>query len=76
MSNEKTLTSDTKSENTQLRILLALLYSGSDLYRDDGELQDNRIRPFIDFKRDTVEEIKKAMQDRAGAAYLEVLKNG
>jgi hypothetical protein len=31
------------------------------LYGDDGELQDNREQPFIDFRRDSPEEIGKKM---------------
>lgn len=51
-------------ENEQLREMLARLYAGSDLYCDDGELQDGRFKPFIDFKRDSVAEIRYAMVER------------
>ena len=51
-------------ENEQLREMLARLYAGSDLYCDDGELQDARAEPFIDFKRDSVADIRCAMVER------------
>ena len=53
-----------KAENEQLREMLAHLYAGSDLYCDDGELQDARTEPFIDFKRDSVADIRCAMVER------------
>lgn len=53
-----------KAENEQLREMLARLYAGSDLYCDDGELQDARTEPFIDFKRDSVADIRYAMVER------------
>lgn len=52
------------AENEQLREMLAHLYAGSDLYCDDGELQDARAEPFIDFKRDSVADIRCAMVER------------
>lgn len=52
------------AENEQLREMLARLYAGSDLYCDDGELQDARAEPFIDFKRDSVADIRCAMVER------------
>lgn len=52
------------AENEQLREMLAHLYAGSDLYCDDGELQDARATPFIDFKRDSVADIRCAMVER------------
>ena len=52
------------AENEQLREMLAHLYAGSALYCDDGELQDNRASPFIDFKRDSVADIRSAMVER------------
>ena len=53
-----------KAENEQLREMLAHLYAGSALYCDDGELQDARATPFIDFKRDSVADIRYAMVER------------
>lgn len=53
-----------EAENEQLREMLARLYAGSDLYCDDGELQDARAEPFIDFKRDSVADIRCAMVER------------
>ncbi len=52
------------AENEHLREMLAHLYAGSALYCDDGELQDNRASPFIDFKRDSVADIRSAMVER------------
>lgn len=53
---------------SRLRTLLAFAYSGSQhLYGDDGELVDGRL-PFIDYMRDSVEEIEKAMEARGMAA--------
>lgn len=58
---------DIKNQNTQLRKLLAVAYSGVHLYSDDGELQDNRTQPFIDFYRDSIEEIKAKFEKRCCA---------
>lgn len=43
----------------------ARAYAGSDLYTDDGELQDNRMQPFIDFRRDSAETIRQKIVERA-----------
>jgi hypothetical protein len=50
-----------REENQSLRRLLAFHYSGTKLYHDDGELQDNSAHPLIDFKRDTPHEIREKM---------------
>lgn len=55
-----------KAESESLREMLAHLYAGPDLYSDDGELQDARAVPFIDFKRDTAADIRCAMVERKG----------
>jgi hypothetical protein len=52
------------SDNRLLRMCLAFAYSGSALYGDDGELQDNSMQPFIDYRRDSVAQIQEAMQER------------
>jgi len=59
---------DPKDEEIRkLRVLLACSYcSRSSLLYTDGELQDNRMFPFIDFKRDTPEEVQAKMLKRAG----------
>ena len=57
-----------------LRELLAYRFSGALLYHDDGELQDNSARPFIDFLRDSAETIKQKLMERA-IAGLENLTN-
>jgi hypothetical protein len=55
-------------ENILLRQILALRVSGcSQLYTDDGELQDNSERPFIDYKRDSATDIQRKLQERAAA---------
>lgn len=51
-----------------LRRLLAFAYAGAGLYGDDGELQDGRHHPCIDFRRDSVSEIERKMGLRARAA--------
>jgi len=52
-------------QERKLRELLAIRIAGAALYRDDGELQDNSVRPFIDFLRDTPEVIEAKVIDRA-----------
>jgi hypothetical protein len=52
----------------ELRRVVAILYAGAALYSDDGELQDNRCAPFIDFKRDSLLEIRVKMTQRAALA--------
>lgn len=52
-------------ENATLRRMLAWACAGAALYHDDGELQDNREPPFIDFKRDSTEAITAKSQQRA-----------
>ena len=52
-------------ENITLREMLAFSYSGTDLYHDDGELQDNKKHPFIDFKRDSTNELLRKFKERA-----------
>ena len=61
-----------RNENTTLRTLLATCYAKSSLYHDGGELQDNRTRPFIDFKRDSLEEIQWKMLERVRIACEEL----
>jgi hypothetical protein len=51
-------------ENHKLRELLAYQYAGFLLYHDDGELQDNRAYPFIDFLRDDPAVIQEKMIQR------------
>jgi len=55
-----------KEENERLRELLAFAYCrGALLYGDDGELQDSRKHPTIDFKRDPAGIISEKMHQRA-----------
>lgn len=51
-----------EEDNATLRRLLAHAYGIS--YGDDGELQQNDRRPFIDFRRDSVADIEAAMTER------------
>jgi hypothetical protein len=51
-----------------LRELLAYAYAGASLYTDDGELQDSRRHPFIDFLRDSPDDIAAKMRQRGKAA--------
>lgn len=51
-----------------LRELLAYAYAGASLYTDDGELQDSRRAPFIDFLRDSPDDIAAKMRKRGKAA--------
>ena len=51
-------------ENQRLRRMLCACYAGRLAYMDDGEVQDNRTHPLIDFLRDTLDDIESAMQQR------------
>ena len=57
-----------ESDNRRLRTLLAFSYGGTAIYADDGELQDSRALPLIDFKRDAPELIELKMRQRGMAA--------
>lgn len=56
---------DLEKENRTLRRLLCFKIAGSKGYYDDGELQDNTEKPFIDFKRDSANEIDKKLIRRS-----------
>lgn len=49
----------------ELRTMFAVAYSGGNLYVDDGQLMDNSMLPFIDFKQDSPAEILKKQAERA-----------
>ncbi len=53
-----------EQENKQFRIMLALAHAGLSLYSDDGELQDSRAHPWIDWKRDSCEDIQQKLLER------------
>jgi len=55
---------DAQRDIAALRLMLAGAYSGSNLYTDDGELQDGSCLPVIDFARDSVGEIDRKIQER------------
>lgn len=48
-----------------LRMLLCITYAGGAAYTDDGEAQDSRALPVIDFLRDSPAEIQQKMQQRS-----------
>lgn len=52
-------------ETIELRMMCAVAHCGSALYHDDGELQDSREYPWIDWKRDSVSEIRRKLTERA-----------
>lgn len=60
-----------KSENRDLRLILASRVAGVRLYSDDGELQDNTQFPFIDFLRDSPGEIVEKLLKRSLAQIAE-----
>lgn len=51
-------------ENQILRRMLAFSVVGSNLYHDDGELQDNSEFPWIDWKRDEIGVIRQKLAER------------
>lgn len=53
----------------KLRRMLCVAYAGSLAYMDDGEMQDSAQHPFIDFLRDSADEIQARFQQR-GAKKL------
>lgn len=53
-----------EAENQQLRRNWCTSYAGASAYTDDGEAQDNRDLPTIDFLRDSVPDIEDKMQRR------------
>lgn len=55
------------AENKALRLMLCTAYSGALAYMDDGEMQDSRYHPSIDFKRDAPDEISAKFARRAAA---------
>lgn len=59
------LQTENASEVQELRKMLAVAFAGAALYGDDGELQDNTQQPFIDWKRDSLKDIKAKLQTRA-----------
>jgi hypothetical protein len=54
-----------RAENLKLRRMLWMAHTHGMGYGDDGELQDTTRRPFIDWKRDTIEQIHEALYQRA-----------
>ena len=54
-----------EEDNRILRELLALRVAGMLLYGDDGELQDTTEQPWIDFRRDSAQAIRRKLHERA-----------
>jgi len=52
-------------EIDSLRTLCAVLYTGPALDTDEGELQDKREHPFINFRTDSPETIRQKIIERA-----------
>ena len=72
---------ETQNNEKKLRTILALAYSGrARMYTDDGEFQDSTTKPFIDYKRDSVDEIqskifergKKKLRDDAKSVFFNI----
>lgn len=62
------------ADEAKLRQMLAFQSAGAMLYTDDGELQDNRAFPQIDFKRDPVDLILRKMRRRTLGAAEQLLR--
>lgn len=60
-------TRDPYTEIEALRRLLCAVYAGFSSYTDDGEASDASRFPFIDFLRDSVDQIEAKMRERAFA---------
>lgn len=56
------------AEEARLRRMLCSAQAGPKAYMDDGEAQDNRAHPSIDYLRDSVDEIERKLRERAAAA--------
>lgn len=56
------------AEEARLRRMLCSAQAGTKAYMDDGEAQDNRVHPSIDYLRDSVDEIERKLRERAAAA--------
>jgi hypothetical protein len=54
-----------EAENLEFRRMLWMAHTHGRGYGDDGALQDTTRRPFIDWKRDTIEQIHEALRQRA-----------
>jgi hypothetical protein len=57
--------SEAGAENLELRRMLCVAHAGAAAYMDDGEAQDNRDLPMIDFLRDSPPEIRDKLNRRA-----------
>lgn len=53
----------------KLRRMLCVAYAGALAYMDDGEAQDNREFPAIDFLRDPIDIIESKMRSRVSLGY-------
>lgn len=64
-----------REENKQLRIMLAIAYSGAGLYTDDGEFSCGKAHPSIDFKRMSVDDIKQCQRRRTEITFSQLSKD-
>jgi len=55
---ESDLIKRASQEIRELRMMLCMAHCKGIPYLDDGEIQDNTVAPFIDYKRDTIAEIR------------------
>ncbi|WP_088146977.1 hypothetical protein [Achromobacter denitrificans] len=58
------------ADERRLRRMLCAQYAGALAYMDDGEAQDARAMPVIDFLRDSLDEIERKMRERRPADVL------
>lgn len=67
-----------EKENHELRAMLAFAHCGNALYSDDGELQDTRETPWIDWRRDSIDKIQRKLIERLvkSPEYKEMLATG
>lgn len=67
-----------RAENAVLRFMCATAGGLDGLYYDDGELQDSREQPWIDWRRDSVAEIRDKLTQRAlkDPRMVEMLRTG
>lgn len=57
-----------EAENRKLRRMLCAAHCGRTAYTDDGEASDASVWPFIDFLRDSPDEIQSKLRGRAEVA--------
>jgi len=63
---------DLLDEIRELRTMLAIAHAGVSLYHDDSELQDYATEPGIDWKRDSLDELRRKLFERSMKALNKV----